>query len=207
MKLQFLLFSLLLLNAIPASAQFNCSLINFESIQDTVSTTGNPAIQLTLSTEESTFETGYTSFVFIDHLNDTVVDYSREPHYWMPTVPNNKIRSYIFNVFPNSQTTADRFTGQIITMNPACTFYVERTTPVIHLEQKTNVHIFPNPFTDYISLEVDSKKVFELSILNHLGKMIYQDHISSNQLLDLSHLVPGVYVFNIENHYQMILKQ
>ena len=188
------------------TAQFNCDLITIESISDTTSVNGAPAIKLILSTEENTHETGYTSFVILNSSNDTIVNYYAEPHYWMPSVPNQAIRTYILDMYPPFQSVGDNFEGQVFTYNPECIFQTDNLTHVETEAEALKITVFPNPFKDYIRLAFDEEKM-EIQLYDVSGRLVFQNQVNKNKDIDLSHLNAGLYLLKVGGQQKLIVKK
>jgi hypothetical protein len=57
------------------------------------------------------------------------------------------------------------------------------------------LNVYPNPTSDFISLDASG----QLNILNALGQLVYSAEIVSNELVDLSNLDSGTYLFQVTN--------
>jgi len=65
------------------------------------------------------------------------------------------------------------------------------------LDLKINdVNIYPNPFTNTLTLETDAKKIDSITIFNNQGQVV-KKYINTSKLSDLDDLPPGVYIINI----------
>lgn len=60
--------------------------------------------------------------------------------------------------------------------------------------------IYPNPFSDRITLKSDRKEKFDLTIINSLGQVVRKMKITSiNETIDLSELNYGIYLLSIND--------
>jgi hypothetical protein len=88
---------------------------------------------------------------------------------------------------------------------------VSLCTGINELESESGVLVFPNPFTDKITIK-NSFNNSSVSIVDVLGKVVFEEQIASNEIeLDLSHLNTGFYQMIVKgdnNSYtQKIIKQ
>lgn len=74
--------------------------------------------------------------------------------------------------------------------------------------ERLAVKVFPNPFSDKISLELagfDMKNVYELHIMSALGMEISQQKITkASSLVSLENLEPGVYFYDVTENGKLI---
>lgn len=95
------------------------------------------------------------------------------------------------------------------------TYQVINTTPtsIDQLHSTNSLNIYPNPFTDLFSIEIQQMKVETLSILNCTGQTVFvSDKALSNRIdVDFSKFSAGIYfiVVNAEGKVfsQKIIKQ
>ncbi|MFN3667348.1 MAG: T9SS type A sorting domain-containing protein, partial [Sediminibacterium sp.] len=84
--------------------------------------------------------------------------------------------------------------------------YCLTATNIVHPEKNTDIFIFPNPFTDYISLvNVDEAFIDHLLIYDLSGMMIESIKYSGKRL-NLAHLNQGIYFISIYSKSKSLLK-
>ena len=70
------------------------------------------------------------------------------------------------------------------------------STPITTIPE---ISLYPNPTSDFITM--DSKAAITSSITLHLynmnGKLVYNEKITSNQKIEVDHLPPGTYIYNV----------
>jgi fibronectin-binding autotransporter adhesin len=82
----------------------------------------------------------------------------------------------------------------------------------IDKEVETDIKIFPNPFTDKLTLQLPQSETFRISILNISGQLIlHETNVSGPDFsVDLSTLTEGIYLIHIsgkeEKYIQRIVK-
>ena len=201
--LAFLLFT------IPTQGQnFNCDLIFWDAIRDTVNMQSQPAIFIELSTVENEINTGYTTFLILNNEGDTIVDYSNAPHHRLPATLGNLYEKYILDLLPPHTTIGENFNGKLITNFPVCEFEL-RTTSTYNPDQEKNVfNINPNPFTIQFVFKNTSSHSGWLEIFNINGQLVFRRYVTeTNHIVDTSRWVPGVYWLKFNNSISKILKQ
>jgi len=71
----------------------------------------------------------------------------------------------------------------------------------IETHEVWNYNIYPNPFSDRITLENDRKEKFDLTIINSLGQVVRKMKITSiNEAIDVSELNYGIYLLRINDN-------
>jgi len=63
------------------------------------------------------------------------------------------------------------------------------------------VHVFPNPASDFIRIEIPSysgNNSITINIFNLQGRLVYQSSIVSNENIPVQHLAPGMYLIRAE---------
>ncbi len=68
--------------------------------------------------------------------------------------------------------------------------------PVVNDE----VSIWPNPFSEHISVLLNKEEEFDLRIIDLSGKEVFNDHFSNYKKIDLSHLSQGIYTLVINSN-------
>jgi hypothetical protein len=64
--------------------------------------------------------------------------------------------------------------------------------------QQLSVEVFPNPATNFISIQSDEIKNMKLILLDGIGKVVHQQQImSNNTVIGISDLVSGIYFAKI----------
>ncbi|MFL9833847.1 T9SS type A sorting domain-containing protein [Chryseobacterium terrae] len=61
---------------------------------------------------------------------------------------------------------------------------------------KTSSNIYPNPVKDVLNIS-NLKEKTDVSIIDMNGKLVEQETVSAEGKIDVSHLVPGVYIVNV----------
>ena len=65
-------------------------------------------------------------------------------------------------------------------------------------EFKEQIHIYPNPFSNYLNINVpDEGNIKSVSIQNIQGQVVYKNGFTSQ--INLSGLPEGMYFINVEN--------
>lgn len=70
-----------------------------------------------------------------------------------------------------------------------------------------NIRVFPNPASDYITIKNNKAGSGKLEILSLTGETIQKVNFFSNQKLNISELVPGLYVLKIKQDDQQLFKK
>jgi PKD repeat protein len=78
----------------------------------------------------------------------------------------------------------------------------------IQEDAKLRMEFYPNPITDYLSLNTDSRLIgSEYCIYDPIGKCVWKGTIDAeNMTIDLGHLSKGLYVFKIGNEHNQTFK-
>jgi PKD repeat protein len=104
------------------------------------------------------------------------------------------------------------YTVKLIAIN--CTFsdtlQIEITVGSTGIQEDTKhaIEFYPNPITDYLSLNTDSRLIgSEYCIYDPIGKCVWKGTIDAeNMTIDLGHLSKGLYVFKIGNEHNQTFK-
>lgn len=100
------------------------------------------------------------------------------------------------NQFIKEMINIDEFT--LDTISYEIDYYNKYSTSINELS-KTEFAIYPNPTTDFISLDSDTYKTqnLEYEIYSSIGKLIIKDKLKYKQNIDTSHLPNGQYLIKI----------
>ncbi len=79
--------------------------------------------------------------------------------------------------------------------------YIFKTNEIIHLQNETNINIFPNPTDEFLNIKAENVEVNEIKILDYLGKLVYYSDKMVTQI-NLSELPKGLYLLIIFNNNQ-----
>ncbi|MEM9549302.1 MAG: T9SS type A sorting domain-containing protein [Bacteroidota bacterium] len=200
----FIFVLLCIMVVIRSTAQFDCSTITVVAVTDTTLSEGIKAAKLVLATEQNTMHTGYTSFVFINDDNDTIVDSGS--HYWMPTIPNFKTREYALEFVPPFTNVGNDFIGTIQTSNPECYFEVNTKTNIQEQRENKNTTIYPNPFMDNLFIKSFKTEPQSYEIYDGIGRQIMNGEVNGLTKLELSQLRAGAYYMIIDGQRNLIIK-
>lgn len=169
-----LLVALIMISYTGFGQSFNCELISWDLIKDTVNLTGNPAAYIELSTEENDQASGYTSFLILTESGDTIVDYSDNPSFWIPTIPQigEPVVGYILDLTPSFSSIGDNFNGSLSTgVFPECEFNLNIVSTTSHLERIDEIMAYPNPFSEQLQIRSSANQLLE--IYNAIGILLY----------------------------------
>ncbi|WP_072785489.1 S8 family serine peptidase [Flavobacterium haoranii] len=79
-------------------------------------------------------------------------------------------------------------------------FQLALTLTTENFTNNADVKIYPNPFTNVLTIYLSNNNVEDFSIYNQLGQKIFSTKISSqNNSIDLSNLNSGVYFYEVAN--------
>lgn len=67
-----------------------------------------------------------------------------------------------------------------------------------------SVIVFPNPFSEDLTIQVSSKEQLTVSLFNLLGETIFQKTFSNSTRLNTDNLPDGIYFYQLNNDYQII---
>jgi pimeloyl-ACP methyl ester carboxylesterase len=79
-------------------------------------------------------------------------------------------------------------------------------TPIRDLAILENASVNPNPFSDYIRIELASKEVGTFLLYNQLGQEILKANYTSAQDLNTSDILPGIYFYELRTNSGAISK-
>lgn len=77
-------------------------------------------------------------------------------------------------------------------------FYMFDATLDTEDEELSKVSTYPNPSSDYIAVEWNSK-VFELNVFNLQGKLVFKDQCNDKKLLSKEEFSSGTFVYHIKD--------
>lgn len=101
-----------------------------------------------------------------------------------------------------------RFYNRVISAKEVDTLYKDKPlTSFIASNQETQLHLFPNPSEDYISVQ-SNEKMISLTVYDIIGgesKQIYP--LSENYKLDIRDLLPGVYFIKIKTDFRVLTEK
>jgi len=109
----------------------------------------------------------------------------------------------LYDEFGLSTQSAGTPTWYYITATPMVrmNFDPSSATTSLH-ENKTNIlNIYPNPSTGLLNINQSSNDIYNLSITNIIGQVVYKDIINNvKNIIDLSHIDKGVYLVEIKDN-------
>lgn len=73
------------------------------------------------------------------------------------------------------------------------------TLSVSEFDSVTNVNVYPNPFSEYITVNNVENKNLDVKIFNMLGTLVYEKQFAASKSIDTSLLTKGVYVLQVKN--------
>jgi hypothetical protein len=82
----------------------------------------------------------------------------------------------------------------------------QTTTGIVENERNDNYKIYPNPFTNILTMEFADNQKHQIEIVDFLGRIIYNDKIQSQFSIDLSKFSKGIYLIKVEGKSQKIIK-
>jgi hypothetical protein len=84
-------------------------------------------------------------------------------------------------------------------------------TNVNEFKKSTNIHVIPNPATQFIDIQTDLTNIDEITVFNLFGQRMPSHASNSNSRIDVSQLVPGKYVVHLKSKEgtfsQLFMKQ
>lgn len=68
--------------------------------------------------------------------------------------------------------------------------------------------IFPNPFSNVITIQLNTERSSKVEILNALGQVVVSQHANNDEMtFDLNHVNPGMYIVKITSDNQVITRE
>ena len=75
------------------------------------------------------------------------------------------------------------------------------------IEQGIEAKIYPNPSSDFITLELDNETATLLKIYDQLGALIYQTSTHGNKTIDISQYKQGIYTLKLESNTHFLIEK
>lgn len=75
------------------------------------------------------------------------------------------------------------------------------------IEQGIEAKIYPNPASDFITLELDNETATLLKIYDQLGALLYQTSTNGNKTIDISQYKQGVYTLKLESNTHFLIEK
>ena len=85
-------------------------------------------------------------------------------------------------------------------------------TGLADFSNNNSIHIFPNPFSNELIIEIDGNKVnLNFEILNTIGQVVFKGNLINKTTVQTSTFAPGVYLIKLENgktfEFKKIIKE
>lgn len=136
------------------------------------------------------------------------------PFIWTRTGGLRELNDYIHNVLGDSTDTHQVYTASCISPdghyiagygvdNFASIYFVYRvslvtsSTGVQDVTRANNIKVYPNPTSNFITIENNSKAVLIISSME--GKVIDKVEINGTHVLDISKYAPGIYSLSVQS--------
>ena len=74
-------------------------------------------------------------------------------------------------------------------------------------EQGIEVKVYPNPASDFITLELDNETEALLQIYDQLGELLYKTSAQGSKTINISQWRPGVYTLKLENNTHFLIEK
>tara|TARA_B100000767_G_C19776627_1_gene542943 strand:+ start:1619 stop:2884 length:1266 start_codon:yes stop_codon:yes gene_type:complete len=74
-------------------------------------------------------------------------------------------------------------------------------------EQDIEVKVYPNPASDFITLELDNETESLLKIYDQLGALLYNTSAQGNKTINISQWRPGVYTLKLESNTHFLIEK
>jgi len=82
----------------------------------------------------------------------------------------------------------------------------QTTAGVDNLVADNKFSIYPNPFTNLVSIDFTENQVHKIEVLDYLGSILYSSIINANTTIDLSKFSNGIYLICIDGRTEKIIK-
>ncbi|MBM3419440.1 MAG: T9SS type A sorting domain-containing protein, partial [Bacteroidetes bacterium] len=82
----------------------------------------------------------------------------------------------------------------------------QTTTGVDNLVANNKFSIYPNPFTNLVSIDFTENQVHKIEVVDYLGSILYSSIINANTTIDLSKFSNGIYLICIDGRTEKIVK-
>ena len=146
----------------------------------------------------------YEKYYYNGSLLDSSVVYSNSSGSWIRESKNVYVQDVNFKTIEMEQFDWDSSTG---TYSGGATWVFNRMTPSsISESELQNLTIFPNPSSDWISINGIQKNM-TISILNVNGQIMQKESLTPGDKIDISHLENGTYFLKTENGVLKFIKQ
>lgn len=112
-------------------------------------------------------------------------------------------------------TTLSKVTEYVVAAKPATGIQfrwtdTNSTTVIKNIAINNDINIYPNPITDYVSIDMNNKEVKSIEMYNEIGAKIYTDEMVSkknSQKIDMRTLPAGIYFIKINTDAAPIRKR
>lgn len=74
------------------------------------------------------------------------------------------------------------------------------------MEANNKFSIYPNPFTNMISIDFTDNQVHKIEVVDYLGSILYSSIINAKTIIDLSKFSNGIYLICIDGRTEKIIK-
>ncbi len=89
----------------------------------------------------------------------------------------------------------------ITSLSPFAIFDTGTTLGTKTAKDENNIMLIPNPANDFITINMNEAKNYDLYIYDYSGRFISEQHLTeTRKVIDISSLAPGVYLFKIWNN-------
>jgi hypothetical protein len=120
------------------------------------------------------------------------------------TLPTMPITFYYVGMIANS----DGVEGGDNSITGKKLVYKKLTTPTTELETTLNAHVYPNPTSDFLFVELADKTEANLMLFDLQGRAVLNTVVSSNkQPISIKHLAKGAYSVAVESEGKMMSKK
>ena len=82
----------------------------------------------------------------------------------------------------------------------------QTTTGVENLETNNKFSIYPNPFSNIVSIDFIDNQVHKIEVVDYLGSISYSSILFANTTIDLSKFSNGIYLIRIDSRTEKIIK-
>ncbi|MBM3418365.1 MAG: T9SS type A sorting domain-containing protein [Bacteroidetes bacterium] len=82
----------------------------------------------------------------------------------------------------------------------------QTTTGVENLETNNKFLIYPNPFSNTVSIDFTDHQEHKIEVFDYLGSLLYSCIINANTTIDLSKFSNGIYLIRIDSRAEKIIK-
>lgn len=82
----------------------------------------------------------------------------------------------------------------------------QTTTDVQNLETNDKFLIYPNPFSNKVSIDFADNQKHKIEVVDYLGSILFSRITNANSIIDLSKISNGIYLIRIDNRTEKIIK-